>query len=137
MRLPEHNNRVRFNRRTLDRAYGEFDKTPQPLPPQLVDFLNRHGVAGKVSPDMLWPIEPQILGHTDSRIPFPVYREPYAEYDFSPEVGPLPRLLHHFCLCPSTGGGWFYLLALFEIGDLSEIEKMNKIIARLNEKPIP
>ena len=129
---------LRFDRRTLDRVYGELNTTPQPLPKQLIEFLNRHGVTSKVSPDSLWPIEPQIIGQTGSKIKFPIYREPNAEVDFSPEAGHLPRILGHFCLCPSKDGEgeWLYLLALFAFEGISEAEKIAKILARLNENPI-
>lgn len=137
MKQPERR-RLRFDRRTLDRIFGEFDTTPQPLPPQLIEFLNRHGVAGKVTPDMFWPIEPQIIGQTGAKIKFPIYKEPHVKVDFSPEAGPMPRILDHFCLCPNKegGGDWLYLLALFASENIPEAVKKAKILARLNENPI-
>lgn len=123
---------------SLDRLSREYRTEPEPLPENLLDFLKKHGIFGRVSETMVYPIEPQIIGTTKTKFPMPIYREPYAEIDITPEAGPLPRDIEHYCLDPNNGTGeWFYLICLFEAWqDLDLSQKLALIAARLNEKPL-
>lgn len=121
----------------LDKLTRDYDTMPEPLPKNLLEFLTRHGVIGRISEAMIYPIEPQIVGEPKTRFSFPKYREPNAQIDITPEAGPLPRDVEHYCLNPNDGTeDWFYLICLFEAWEnLPLDQKLALIAARLNEKP--